>query len=82
MIYKNFRVTQLLIVTFAYMTTNEVFEKITSEFKWYEPHFSRQHACVLKKRFAENGITQKKMQEIFKRFGYELTENWVKVENK
>lgn len=59
------------------MTSKEVFQKITSEHKWYANYCTKQYACILKKRFNEDKLSFDKLSEMFKFFGFELNSEWI-----
>lgn len=60
------------------MTTQEVFNKITSEHKWYSGYCTRQYAYILKKRFNSGGLTEDKITQMFEFFGYKKDLTWAK----
>lgn len=63
------------------MTTNELFELITSEPKWYASKIDRHHASLIKKKHRECRYTN--YEWLFKLFGYSKTpDNWEKNETK
>lgn len=62
------------------MTAPELFKRITSELKWYEPHYTAQHASILKKRFNDGKLGIMALENMLTKFGYSKTiEQWEKL---
>lgn len=61
------------------MTTNELFDKITSEPKWYASKIDRHHASLIKKKHREGRYSN--YEWLFGLFGYvQEPSNWVKID--
>lgn len=56
------------------MTTNEVFNQIISEHKWYAPYMSAQAAFLFKKRFVKGELKHSTIERMFEIFGFEKNE--------
>ena len=54
------------------MTTNEVFEAIISEPKWYAGKFSSQYGSKLKRLHRSGKLSDVNYAGLFRLFGYEL----------
>lgn len=52
------------------MTEKEVFNKITSEHKWYIGYYSQGYASQLVARFKAGQLKQKTIDEFLQLFGY------------
>lgn len=52
------------------MTEKEVFNKITSEHKWYVGKFSQGYASQLVSRYNNGQLKQKTIDSFLKTFGY------------
>jgi hypothetical protein len=62
------------------MGTIELFIQLTSQFKWYAGYCKHNTASMIKKRFSDGTLSSKKIEEIFKHFGYvkSIQEQWQK----
>lgn len=52
--------------------TDELFDKITSEPKWYAGKFTRQYACKVNRLHKEGSMSIKNYETLFHKFGYEV----------
>lgn len=52
------------------MTEQEVFNKITSEHKWYVGYYSQGYASQLVARYKSNQLKQKTIDSFLETFGY------------
>ena len=60
------------------MTTDELFNLITSKPKWYVGHYPQTTASMIKARYKEETLSAKKIAELFLKFGYvkSIQEQW------
>lgn len=60
------------------MTTDELFNFITTKPKWYIGFCEQSTASMIRSRFKEETLSAKKIEEIFRHFGYVKTvqEQW------
>lgn len=60
------------------MTTDELFNFITTKPKWYIGYCEQTAASMIRSRFKEETLSMKKIEEIFTHFGYakSVQEQW------
>lgn len=60
------------------MTTDELFNLITSKPKWYIGYCPQTTASMIKARYKEETLSTKKIEAIFEHFGYtkSVQEQW------
>jgi hypothetical protein len=62
------------------MTEQQVFEKITSERKWYAPFMTAQTAGAYVRRFKAGTLKPATLKHFFGLFGYKPNEvEWIKI---
>ena len=60
------------------MTKQQLFNKITSQPKWYEGHYSQGYASQLVQRFKMDMLKESTLHRLFHKFGYKKLkdEDW------
>jgi nitric oxide synthase oxygenase domain/subunit len=62
------------------MNEEQVFEKITSEYKWYAPFMSAQTAGTYVRRFKAGTLKPSTLKRFFGLFGYQPKKvEWIKI---